>query len=114
MSDYNSWNYEDEHYNIQQPTRHSVQSNYSEDSSRFSFYEGNDLIQRPEVQFAAVGRLNEQEEHEAAHEKLVNTIIGYCHIFAEHILTHPFIVLRRQCQVQIIFICDSISHFNDS
>lgn len=98
MSDYNSWSYDDQ-YNVHQSSRRSVQSNYSEDSSRFSFHERGEEYQRPEPQFAAVGRLNEQEENEAAHEKLVNSIIGYCHIFAEHILTHPFIVLRRQCQV---------------
>ena len=99
MSDYNSWGYDDDQYNVHHSTRRSVQSNYSEDSSRFPLYERGEEYQRPEAQFAAVGRLNEQEENEAAHEKLVNSIIGYCHIFAEHILTHPFIVLRRQCQV---------------
>lgn len=45
-------------------------------------------------------------DHEASEtrHKILTTAVGYAHIFAESILCHPFLVLKRQCQVYFITI----------
>lgn len=57
--------------------------------SNFLLQQSNDAIAGP----------SSRGDDDPAEAKIINSATGYAYLFAENVLSHPFVVLRRVCQV---------------
>lgn len=70
---------------------------------RVAFQSTGDNVHAIRMQAAEVADDQRQDLADGStHDRIVRATVGYMHIFTEHVLTHPFIVLRRQCQVRLL------------
>lgn len=44
-------------------------------------------------------RVQDDDGEDSSQAKVINVVTGYAHLVCENVLSHPFLVLRRQCQV---------------
>ncbi|KAF5281456.1 hypothetical protein FQR65_LT14690 [Abscondita terminalis] len=69
------------------------------DTDLYDFDEGNHYQGIPKEYVPPVQHITEQIDDDATLKKVITTGVSIVSLIAENLLSHPFVVLRRQCQV---------------